>query len=294
VPRSALFDHYVAVDWSAANSRKTGTDSIWIAHGHYRDGDILPTALQNPPTRYQAMEHIAQISRDALHNDERVLIGFDFPFAYPVGAATLLTGTPGWQSLWRALSRLIEDDEKNRSNRFAVANLFNQRLDSGKTRFWGHPYQRSYSHLTLKRPPVTDPALAIRRRVEMLSPKTKTVWQLMGAGSVGSQALLGIAWLEHLRKRRDLADHIAIWPFETDFADDLSRPIILAEIYPSLHLKEKPDGVIKDRAQVEAVVADFANADRNGTLVSLLARPSHMDDATYRIAISEEGWIVGV
>ncbi len=116
----------------------------------------------------------------------------------------------------------------------------------------------------------------------------------MGAGSAGSQALLGIAWLEHLRTRQDLTDHIAIWPFETDFAANLSLPIILAEIYPSLHLKEKPFGVIKDCAQVEAVVADFANADRNGTLVSLLARPGHMDDTTYRIAVSEEGWIVGV
>ncbi len=49
-----LFDRYIAVDWSAANSPKRGKDLIWI-------GDLGPAGRvpsENPPTRHVAMDEI--------------------------------------------------------------------------------------------------------------------------------------------------------------------------------------------------------------------------------------------
>ena len=52
-------------------------------------------------------------------------------------------------------------------------------------------------------------------------------WKLSGAGSVGGQALLGLAALERLR-RHAVAK---VWPFQTLGE---ARAHVLAEMYPSL------------------------------------------------------------
>ena len=46
-----LFDRYIAVDWSAANSPKRGKDSIWICE--FGPEGQVPSV--NPPTRQAAM-----------------------------------------------------------------------------------------------------------------------------------------------------------------------------------------------------------------------------------------------
>jgi molybdopterin molybdotransferase len=58
-------------------------------------------------------------------------------------------------------------------------------------------------------------------------PRAKTCFQLMGAGSVGSQALLGIARLQGLRERYGAA--ISVAPFE-----EPETQVVLAECYPGL------------------------------------------------------------
>ena len=239
------------------------------------------------------MAHLHARCRLALDRGERVLIGFDFPFGYPAGAARALTGQPGWQALWRFLAAHVEDGPDNRSNRFALAARLNQALPAWP-RYWGHPHRHAYPGLTAKKPhaPATD--FAERRTVEARVRSAKPVWQMCYTGAVGAQAMLGIARLQALRTDPALAPHIAVWPFQTRFAQTLGAPIVLAEIYPSLYPLPVVAGMVKDRLQVQTVAARFDAADRDGTLGAMLAEPGALTPGEREAVLAEEGWIVGV
>ena len=75
-----VFDAYLMVDWSAANSPSRGKDSIWLGLTvRGRQGPRL-TQLENPTTRAAATERIIQLAINNRRRGRRILIGFDFPF----------------------------------------------------------------------------------------------------------------------------------------------------------------------------------------------------------------------
>ncbi len=285
-----LFDRYIAVDWSAESKRKTGKDSIWIGESHR--GIVRST---NAPTRHEAMSDIALRLTRAIAAGERVLIGFDFAFGYPTGAARHLAGYDDWQAIWSLLHTEIEDNELNVSNRFEAAGRINGRLPDGAARYWGHPWQHRdrYPGLTPRRPDNNHSVVAEKRQVERLSGKAQAVWKLSGAGAVGSQSLVGIPHLQTLRENPELKSNVAIWPFETAFANDLSKQIVVAEIFPSIIEIAATTGVVRDQLQVEAIARLLADADREGALAELLSQPDRQD-IEWQSVLSEEGWIVGV
>ncbi|KQV05914.1 hypothetical protein [Devosia sp. Root105] len=302
-----LFDRYIAVDWSAANTPKRGKDSIWI--GELGPEGRVPS--QNPPTRHAAMAEIAARLLAARGRGERTMLGFDFVFGYPRGAATAISAATGlsdtfplvveagrgepqppWLQLWSALASTVVDSADNSSNRFQLAEAINHRLADGP-HFWGHPHQHSYATLHPKRPTAAYANIPERRAAERYVRSAQPVWKLTGVGSVGSQAMLGIARLAALRTDPRFAADIAVWPFETSFADDLSRPIIITEIYPSLFPVSAADGLPRDRAQVEVTTTRFAELDRAGLLQSFLSPPTELTADQRAILIAEEGWIAG-
>ncbi len=315
-----LFDRYIAVDWSAANTPRRGKDSIWIAD--WSAGSLAESV--NPPTRHEAMVILTDRLLTARANRERVILGFDFAFGYPAGAAEAilnamsdsshppattspLVGEAGrgephastqadgtsvpWSRLWSLLHHLVIDNTDNSSNRFRVAAAVNRRLAA--PHYWGHPHQHRYDHLAPRRP-ATYVAIPERRRAEILARTAQPVWKLTGAGAVGSQSMLGIARLEALRRHPELGPQVAIWPFETDFADVLARPITIVEIYPSLFPLGDPAVSPKDRAQVETCVRHFASLDTIDQLAALLGAPVTLTSSERAIILAEEGWIAGI
>ena len=232
-----LFDGYVAVNWSARQTRKTGRDSIWIA---VHNGQEL-LGLENPGTRHEAMNLIVRLLHEASEEGSRLLCGFDFPFGYPEGTAHKVTHQADWQALWKHIAALIRDDPDNTNNRFETAAALNKAFH-GEGPFWGNGLGREIDGLPRKKPPhVRDEDLPPRLRyAESLVPKTQEVWKLNGAGSVGGQALTGIAMLERLRHRDDI--DVRVWPFET-LAE--SRSHVLMEIYPSM-IEPCPNHRMKD------------------------------------------------
>ncbi|NRA30425.1 MAG: cobalamin biosynthesis protein CbiG [Parvularculaceae bacterium] len=284
---SRLFDGYMAVDWSAANQPTKGKDSIWIAWAAPRTGDL---EVANIPTRHAAMQLIEGRVREALAVGHRLLLGFDFAFGYPDGFAQTLTGKAGWQSVWQAWHDAVEDGEDNRSNRFQVASDVNAKLSHAL--FWGKPHQHKdrYTELPAKRP--TDWPVPERRVIEAYVPAAKSVFQLAYNGAVGSQSILGIAHLERLRHARG----VSIWPFETQFADNMpSGPCaVLAEIYPSLLVSRAAADEVKDRLQVEAMVKAMADLDKAGRGAELLSPPPQATEEERQTMLREEGSILGV
>lgn len=287
---NALFDTYFIVDWSAANAPKTGADSIWIGEARREAGRMKMKRPTNPPTRHDAIERLSALFKKELAAGRRAFAGFDFPFGYPAGGAKQIAGGANWNHLWRTLQREVEDDRQNRSNRFALADRWNRdKFDAPQ--YWGRPHQQSYDHLPARKP-VTAAFQALERRiVERWRPPAKSVWQLAYNGAAGSQAMLGMARLQQLRDR--FADDCAIWPFETNWADRLDAPVIIAEVYPSMMDPVFQKGDVKDAAQVRTLAAAYAALDERRAFRPLLSRPQGLCDADNDKILTEEGWIVG-
>ena len=276
-----LFDRIVTVDWSAAAVPATGRDSIWIG-----EGGRPPL---NMPTRSSAMDWLKRAAADALAVGERILIGFDFAFGYPLGVAARFGR--GWTGVWDWLRTRVRDAADNSNNRFAVASEFNALFPDVEGPLWGLPRGRRVEGVLATKPPFPPVGIAERRAVERIVPSASPTWKLAYAGAVGGQTLLGIARLEGWRSDPTFRGHFAVWPFETAFAEALDASITVAEIYPSLFPIERAEGEVRDAAQVRLLADGFAALDGRDELRPFLAGP---DDPALRAAAMEEGWIVGV
>jgi hypothetical protein len=288
----AAFDTYVIVDWSAANVPKTGRDSIWVCR-RGSSGEIF----ENPGTRFQAKQILADLLAQAVGNGERVLLGFDFPFGYPRGLAARLglAGVP-WRALWDEIARLIEDDPKNRSKRFAVGAEFNRRISGGRFPFWGCPAGRDYEYLGPRHHNGhAGSGLTEKRLIDEWMVGAQPCWKLAYTGSVGSQALTGIPIVRALRDDPRWVAQARIWPFETGLCLPDDARIVFAEVWPSWWREWKTGqepGEVNDRAQVRYVARVFAAADTVGELAGWFSPP--VAEADRDRVIAEEAWTLGV
>jgi len=278
-----VFDRYITVDWSASSTPKVGEESVWVAS--LQQGGQPWTA--NPSTRGAARTILRRLLVDAVQAEERVLVGFDFPYAYPAGfAAALGLPDPHWRSTWEHLSRrLVDDPLTNKNNRFALGSELNAEL--GHHEFWGHPVGRSFEHLLPTKSGRIDPPMIglpefreteLRTRRPGSSPKS--VWQLYGNGSVGSQSLTGIPVLAGLRFDSELKALSIVWPFET-VQPNLPvgrRAIVYAEIWPGLLSIVKVEGQVKDKTQVISLALEFQELDRRDRLETLFAATPGAND----------------
>jgi len=272
----SVFDIVVMVDWSARSTpspRKPTKDAIFIA---VAEGGAVE--LRYCRTRAQAMADIGALLERALEARKRVLAGFDFPFGYPEGFAEAVTGRADVFALWAWLAARIEDADDNGNNRFDAAEALN-RMFPGVGPFWGCPAGRATPDLPMRGTLRHGHGWPERRLVEQQMIRAQPVWKLFTTGSVGSQALLGIARLQALREQFGAA--VAVRPFEARAA-----PILLAEIYPSMLDAEvrqrQAPGEILDAAQVRVMAQAFAGL------------PADRLEDMLREGDREEGWILGL
>jgi hypothetical protein len=145
-------------------------------------------------------------------------------------------------------------------------------------------------------------ALGRWRRTEAAMTGVQETWRLAGAGSVGSQALVGIPRVRALRDDPELRDVSSVWPFETGFTP---RPapgegpwVLHAEIWPGIieaaavAREATATDAIRDQAQVRLMCRWARDRDRDGTLGAWFDAAG-LDPAVKAIAVAEEGWILG-
>ena len=279
---ATLFDGYVAVDWSANAAPVRGANGIWVAVCD-KDG---PVELANPDTRQEAINYIEALLDEATTQGGRLLCGLDLPFGFPRGTAGKLAGHDGWEALWAQIAEHIEDGPNNANNRLQVAARLNQRFEV-EGPFWGNGLKRDIDGLPRKRPQDDwdgnlPPSL---RYAERTVRGAQEVWRLNGAGSIGGQALTGIAALEGLRQRRD---DVRVWPFQ-ELGGGARSQHLLAEIYPSL-IDPCPGNEALDARRVKAMAEALRELDRQGELESYLQAPNEMPPYVRH----EEGAILGM
>jgi hypothetical protein len=290
-----LFQAYVMVDWSAAAKPATGADSIWIGVLKRNVRFQMAFEAHNPPTRTEAETLLNTVLDDLKRKSERVLVGFDFPLAFPRGtaAALKLEGEP-WRGLMDFVAREVKDKPNNANNRFQVGAKMNRLMTGEAFPFWGAPERDAQATLSTKRPREhTASDLPEFRLAEQAIKGPTPIWKLYYQGSVGGQAITGLPVVKRLRDKRA----VKLWPFETGWrplapADVADADAVIAEIYPSMFGMKPAGREVKDEAQVRGACERFNALDEKGQLGALFG-PSK-DDERRAVIESEEGWILGV
>jgi hypothetical protein len=311
-----LFDAYLAVDWSARDTpspRRPSRDAIWLAH---QAASLDLTATAYVRTRLECFEQLRGLLLEHVRNGQRVFVGFDFPFGFPSGFAAALglfgdadpgrrdrPGPPAWRRVWDELSRLISDQAGNSNNRFEAAASLNRRCAGDHPGpLWGCPGGVPRPGLPARSPGYPYAAgrglsLERLRWTEKRQRGTQPVWKLFGAGSVGSQCLVGIPYVRRLREDPELQAVSRIWPFETGFAVPSATPgepvIVHAEIWPSLAPGRSCAAPVRDEDQVRATVVWLRSLDDRGWMEELLRTPPDLPPSALRQVLAEEGWIAG-
>ncbi len=304
VSERRLFDRYVFVDWSANASPNWDENSIWFATGTV--DDTAPP--KNPHTRAEATADLRKILFDAVAADERVLIGFDFPYGYPAGfsAALQLDSSDGpWRATWSFLRGFMHDGPGNVSCRFEDAAELNRRIGSPPGPFWGHTPRFKDAALVWRASfPFTTRAGQIlcdlrhtERHLQDIKRNAFPVWKLAGQGAAGSQALLGIPRVAALRDDHALAAVSRVWPFETGFSVEAvpeRGPFVLhAEIWPGVLEPDPESHEISDARQVLSLVEWARRLDQQGRLHGEFKAPPRLDEQRLEECLTEEGWILG-
>ena len=181
----------MAIDWSG--DAHAARRHIWLAEAHAgRPGQLF--RLEAGRDRQQLAEHLAELRGDDL------VIGFDFAFSFPTWFIETL-GVQSAPELWALVAQRGETW-----------------LTACEPPFWGHPGR--------PRPPQVQPAL---RRADLAVPRTagvapKSIFQIGGAGAVGTGSIRGMPVLQALHARG-----ARVWPY----GEAGGQPIVV-EIYPRL------------------------------------------------------------
>lgn len=285
-----LFDTHIIVDWSARSTpspAKPSKDAIWFGVAR---GEAVETRYIR--TRAAAIDALIDLLREETTQGRRALVGFDFPFGYPAGVAAHITGQPNALALWDWLAARLEDSEDNANNRYDIAAEIN-RLYPGVGPFWGTPNARQIDDIPARGNDRVGDHPPERRASEEAAKGAKSVWQLAGAGAVGSQVLTGLPALHRLKA--GLGETAAVWPFETGWTVP-PKAHVIAEIYPSLFAvpSDAAPGEIGDELQVRATAAAYARFDASGALAEMFDGPTDLAPATKGAVEREEAWILGL
>jgi hypothetical protein len=184
----------IAIDWSG--DATGGHRRIWLAE--VRDGQLI--RLENGRDAKAVARHLC----DGMTAHEKIVVGLDFAFGFPAwfsrshGAKTV-------HDLWELAAR---DGE--------------EWLSRCEPPFWGRG--------KTKRPVLPDESMHFRRTEREIEAvkgiRPKSVFQIGGAGSVGTGSIRGMRLLGSLK-----ACGFSVWPFD----DGWPR---IVEIYPRVLTRE--------------------------------------------------------
>jgi hypothetical protein len=239
-----MVSRVIAVDWSGAVDG--AAKKIWLAEVDTRTKDVV--RLECGRDRNQLATHILE---EAGHRSDLV-VGLDFAFSLPSWFLSE-RNLPDAVALWQLVGREGE-----------------QWLTECKPPFWGRGKTR--------RPVLSEHLRRTDREVPPVGGvRPKSVFQIGGAGTVGTGSIRGMPLLQRLRE-----SGFSVWPF-----DPIAFPLVI-EIYPRLLTGAIVKGDPTSRhaylaAQYSQLSAEIGNLgasseDAFDALVSALVMSEHSDD----------------
>jgi hypothetical protein len=285
-----LFDRYLFADYSGAKSTYLQKKHIALADATV---EMASRGEANVMTRCYTRESLIVDVQNRLAEataaGQRVLLGFDHSYSFPVGFYETVTGEE-WTS-WEQLLSLLQQGGAGLPPVGEAPRVWaqqaNQRIAAltgvdGGGPFWGPNFiQRKNPQF-----PFGTTRLVERRVTEASERRMKTIYQIGGAGAVGLQALFGIGYLARLRTWcREQGIFLFAWPFDGWELPEYGH--VLVEVYPTLF----NTGPRTDEEDARACALGLAVRDLKGTLAACFL-PPHTADARERARL--EGWVVGV
>lgn len=303
-----LFDAYIIANWTAAEGKKLGEQSLWIGVAKRDVRFRLYTETHNVATRAEGEKLLEELVTEHRKRGDKVLLGFDFDFGFPGGTAERLKlADRPWDAMGKFLASNIVDKADNTNNRYQVAAKMNRLMTDEPWPFWGAPASQAQRWLTSTKPPEGAGADIPEFRATELAARAgkmppKSVWQMHGAGAIGGLTLVGVPMLHRLLAK--LGDAATIWPFATGWraleeADIAPYCAVVVEVWPPMFpatRKTNGEGIkeFKTQAQVRAAAEAIATMDDEGTLSKAFAPPKGAKAAMVAKVENEEGWILGV
>ena len=210
----------VAVDWSGDRSNAGQRRKIWAGVWTKNSGGPVDggrVTLEGGRTRAEVGEWLIALARET----PRMVAGLDFCFSFPAWFVRGEMGCADGPAFWELVAGGLSEQWLTRGN--------------PDRRFWGkHPKPEEFCgdglHRMLRATDI-DCKLVARipeaeraERVRGIAPKS--VFQIGGAGSVGTASLRGMPVLKRLREAG-----FAVWPFDRA---GLDRPMVV-EMYTRLN-----------------------------------------------------------
>jgi hypothetical protein len=216
-------ERVVGVDWSGdqgPGQRRKIWAGVWTASASpsSKDGKVT---LESGQSRVELMEWLVELARET----PRMVVGFDFSFSYPAWFLREM-GIRSAPEFWRVVADgqgeewLHKDCEDGRF----WGRVGSRRHGKKPAEFCGehaHRMLRRAETVLKVRAEIADPLAAAR--IAGIAPKS--VFQIGGAGAVGTASLRGMPGLLRLREAG-----FRIWPFD---APSLNKPLVV-EIYTRL------------------------------------------------------------
>ena len=214
------FERYLAIDWSG--DRRVLTNKIQVAEYNPAAGTVrlVPSPAAGAGGRWSRVEVFTQVQRWV--EESKVLIGFDFAFAYPFcDRGQYFPGHPESPANLRDLWQTVEDvcwlHRNFYGGQFYLPGL------STFSKF--HHYRNPRHPCCVLRYRTTDE----QARNSGLHPSS--VFNCVGQKQVGPGSIAGMRFLRKVRQETN----VTVWPFDT--TDEPSGSAIV-EIYPRLFLDQ--------------------------------------------------------
>lgn len=289
-----MFEKCVAIDWSGAeNPRLNKKIQVAEYDSHTRKVSLVLPRSKSSKGRWSRAEVFEYVR--CMAAEKRVLIGFDFAFAYPYCDKGEyfpgeITSPPDVQRLWQKVEEICSPAGnfygglffRGQSSPFKDFHLCHD--------FKGPKYKERYR--------VTDEKA---KRAAGRNPSS--VFKCVGPSQVGPGSVAGMRFLREVRKETN----ISIWPFDTT---GVPKDSTVVEIYPRLFLncagigggsQPTPDTVAKLHKCYQATLQDASarwTGDERDALISAAGmgwfarQPSVWKGPAG--AARYEGWIFGV
>lgn len=261
------FDRYVGIDYSGA---KTPTALLKGLQIYVAGAGAEPVVERPPPpARNWSRAGAARWLRDRIAGGERLLVGIDHGFSFPIDYFERYR-LGSWDAFLDDFCRFWSTDR-------ADCTVDDVRDGSIWSRI-GVPKpaeERAGGNTEL-------------RLVERWTSSAKSVFLFDVQGSVAKSTHAGLPWLRTLR--REAGERVHVWPFDGwALPDDRS---VIAEVYPSIFRHRFPrEGRTADEQDAYAVARWLEESDRRGILGRYADPPL---TAAERRQADLEGWILGI
>ena len=153
------------------------------------------------------------------------------------------------------------------AERSFLVELAREAVSAGAADYFSKPYNNDEVLLRIS---------IAEQRLRHVGARPASCWQLLGAGAVGGQTLLGLPMVHRLLASD--RGRVDVWPFTTGLRAPVvaAGTVVIAELWPSMLPPGVPTaedvGMVRDEAQVRAAADWLASAAAEGTIADLFTR----------------------